>query len=248
MLAATLAALHLNLPLSDAFSFAQGQAWWRNEALPAARYRRIVLMEDSLNTGQGMRGAVEAVRKTCPKIEITRVAIYGRSTSVTLGNADLICEPVDGQRIFEWNLWKHSYISRSLVDIDGVLCRDPTSEENDDGPKYRQFLETVEPLHLPYRPIGWICTTRLEKYRELTEQWLNRHHIGRQGLFMLDLPDKETRVQLGGRAEFKARVYQRLGDNAILFVESNPGQANEIAELTRKPVICMETRELASVA
>ncbi len=26
------------------------------------------------------------------------------------------------------------------VDIDGILCRDPTREENDDGPKYRELI------------------------------------------------------------------------------------------------------------
>lgn len=51
------------------------------------------------------------------------------------------------------------------MDIDGVLCADPTPEENDDGEKYRHFLLNTPPLFIPKVTIGTLVTSRLEKYR-----------------------------------------------------------------------------------
>jgi len=42
--------------------------------------------------------------------------------------------------VFEWNALHHSNPERFCVDIDGVLCRDPTEAENDDGESYLEFL------------------------------------------------------------------------------------------------------------
>ena len=48
------------------------------------------------------------------------------------------------------------------MDIDGVLCADPTPEENDDGEKYRHFLLNAPPLFIPKVTIGTLVTSRLE--------------------------------------------------------------------------------------
>jgi uncharacterized HAD superfamily protein len=63
------------------------------------------------------------------------------------------------------------------VDIDGVLCLDPTDCQNDDGAAYEKFLEEAVPMLAPTRPIGALVTSRLEKYRGLTEKWLAKHVI-----------------------------------------------------------------------
>ena len=42
-------------------------------------------------------------------------------------------------RMFEWNYMHHPLLKNTCVDIDGVLCRNPTEEENDDGEKYIYF-------------------------------------------------------------------------------------------------------------
>ena len=80
-------------------------------------------------------------------------------------------------RIFEWNLFHHPILEQTCVDIDGVLCNDPEESENDDGPKYEQFLRTVKPIYIPTKEIGWLVTCRLEKYRELTAEWLERNSV-----------------------------------------------------------------------
>ena len=133
-------------------------------------------------------------------------------------------------------------IARSCVDIDGILCIDPTSRQNDDGPLYRRFLEEARPLLIPSGPVGWLVTCRLEKYRSLTEQWLQRHGVQYQQLYMMDLPTKAARLAAGSHASFKAQMYRST--NATLFLESSERQATEIARLTGKPVLCMDTRRM----
>jgi len=151
-------------------------------------------------------------------------------------------EILDPPRIFEWNVLHHSILQNSCVDIDGVLCRDPTPEENDDGEKYRKFIQTVEPNFIPTVEIGWIVSSRLEKYRKETEQWLKKHGIKYKELVLLDLPDSETRARLRAHAKHKAEVYRKTG--ADLFIESSRNEALEIARLSGKPVLCYTTGEL----
>ncbi len=188
-----------------------------------------------------MQRAAQAVGYNA--VDIVRCAVYGRSDSVALGRAEIVLEAVNGKRVFEWNLWKHLVLTRCIVDIDGVLCRDPTAEENDDGPNYRKFMESVEVWRVPYHPIGWICTTRLEKYRSITEEWLRRNNIKYGHLVMLNLPDQRTRLVSGGRAEFKAKVYSKLHE-ALIFIESDQRYAPAIARISGKPVICTETQHI----
>ena len=133
----------------------------------------------------------------------------------------------------------HSYLVRCCLDIDGVLCRDPTTQENDDGQQYISFLQSAERIFTPQRPVGYLVTSRLEKYRPETEQWLRRHNMQYKQLFMLDLPTREARIKMKAHAEFKSEVYSKT--NAQLFIESSYRQAREIALRTGKPVLCLET-------
>ncbi|MFX8227120.1 hypothetical protein ABTL27_19780, partial [Acinetobacter baumannii] len=85
---------------------------------------------------------------------------------------DIWFEVVEGPRAFAWNMQKHIRLPRWGFDFDGVLCRDNTKAENDDGPLYARFLRDAEPVFVPQRPIGHIVTGRLEKYRPETLDWL----------------------------------------------------------------------------
>ena len=60
---------------------------------------------------------------------------------------------------------------------------------------------------------------------------------------MLNLQTKEERIKMGAHAIFKSKIYNEL-DNTRIFYESNYKQAFQIAELTQKPVFCVETDTL----
>lgn len=149
---------------------------------------------------------------------------------------DYYVEVVPSPRYFQWNIMNHMILKKACFDIDGVLCVDPTVEENDDGPRYRKFLLNAKPLFIPGAEIGALVTSRLEKYRAETEQWLARNGVKYGKLVMLDLPDMAARRKANCHARFKAEEYKK--SEYVLFVESNPVQAAEINGITHKPVLC----------
>lgn len=250
LLAANLLALHRNLPLADVESFLAGRllAGGRRTQLKRTTgepggFRRALVLDDSVQSGASMR----AVRARFAEghgftgCELLFGCVYATTKSV--GEVDLHFEICDGPRVFEWNLFHHPfYLQRACLDIDGVLCRDPQPEENDDGPAYRRFLETAEPLHLPTVPVGSLVTCRLEKYRPETEAWLRRQGVRYDELIMWDLPSAAVRRATGGHGQFKAGVYQRSG--RILFIESSRSQAEVIVRETGRSVFCVETQTM----
>lgn len=247
LLAANLLSLVTNIPLTDLDSFLEGRVHTSGLTkrtaqmdLSLADMRRILVLDDSIFRGDAMRQARERVAAAGLQAEILFAAVYGSEASHP--EADFVFEQVAHPRIFQWNFMHHIVLEQACVDIDGVLCLDPTEQQNDDGEAYRRFLSEAVPLHTTSRRIGWLVTSRLEKYRELTEAWLKRQGIEYGELVMLDLPSKEERQRLGAHGRFKAEFY-RNSDSA-LFIESEEGQAETIARLSGKPVLCVETHQI----
>lgn len=243
LLAANLFALHRGIPLADLDGLLDGRTLStgaRLEPAPAdeviASARRILVLDDSVFSGS----AIDAARSRIAGAPFADRVLYGAVFVVptALELVDVACEVVPPPRVFSWNLMSHSVLERACVDIDGVLCTDPTSEQNDDGPRYRDFLVNAVPHMLPSRPVQAVVTSRLEKYRPETEAWLARHGVEYGRLHMLDLPDAASRQARNNHGAFKAGVYGAT--DAILFVESNPNQAREIARIARRAVICTD--------
>ncbi|MBI4456234.1 MAG: orotate phosphoribosyltransferase [Acidobacteria bacterium] len=247
LLAANLLALHLNLPLTDLEGFLEGRLLQQGGRLEASRdcsmlqhIKKVLVVDDSVASGRQMLAARERLAKASLPYEIMYGAIY--VFPAARSKVDLFLEVVAAPRVFEWNLMRHNFLETGCVDIDGVLCRNPTEEENDDGPRYENFLKGMEPLVVPTTQIGWLVTCRLEKYRELTEQWLATHKIRYKELIMMNFPDKAARLAYGSPGRFKGQVYRSVG--AEIFIESCPDQAREIAQQAGKAVICMSSRAI----
>lgn len=201
--------------------------------------KKILLVDDSIRSGQSLKDELEKL-PTNLKNKITTLAIY--SSLKHRDDVDIFLEYLSMPRVFEWNIYHHSIIKNSCVDIDGILCIDPTEEENDDGDKYRFFLLNAKPLFLPSGKIHTLVTNRLEKYRAETEKWLQIYGVKYESLIMLDLPSKEERLRLKIHSKHKAECYLKSGLN--LFIESNQIQAEEIHRLTKKPVYCAESNKI----
>jgi len=248
MLAANLLSLTANIQMTDLDSFVAGKIFSsgitkRSTALARtmAEMRRILILDDSINGGSAMREArVKAAAAGFPRDRLIFAAVYGAYERYE--ETDFVFEVVQQPRLFQWNFMHHKFLGQSCVDIDGVLCLDPTNEENDDGPAYQRFLAEAHPLYVPTRRISSLVTSRLERYRSETEAWLRMRGIEYDELVMLDLPSKEERQRLAAHGRFKAEVYKR--SNAILFIESEHSQAVNIAKLSGKPVLCVETHEI----
>lgn len=239
MLPANLIALYLNRPYTDLDSFLNGHIYKAGERggfFDIKAYKRILVVDDSVASGSAMQKCREKLSGLEGEFDIKYCAIY--VIPEKKNTVDYYFELVPLPRYFQWNILNHTVLKKSCFDIDGVLCVDPTPEQNDDGEKYRDFLLNAPALFVPGSPIGTLVTSRLEKYRKETETWLAKNNIRYDKLVMLDLPDMQARQKANNHGQFKATEYTS-GDYA-LFVESSPAQAAEINRITGKPVLCTE--------
>lgn len=246
LLAANLLSLAINVPLSDLDSFLDGREFTAGSTKPIRRSRdpsgrrRVLVLDDSINNGNAMREVRARIAEANVNADVTYAAVYGLRNRHP--EVDIVLEIVPQPRIFQWNFMHHLVLEQACVDIDGVLCLDPTDDENDDGPAYLEFLKNAVPYHATTRKIGWLVTSRLEKYRSQTEDWLASAGISYGNLIMLDVPSKEERQRLGLHGSFKADFYRQCA--SPLFIESDVRQAEVIAARSGKPVLCVETHQI----
>lgn len=248
LMAASIIALHLNLPLTDTDSLLEGRIYNSGRTKTRENWikkpeeaRKILIVDDSSASGT----ALEQVRKQLKKLKYQDKLIFliVLVTEETKDLPDMYFDICPLPRMFEWNYMHHAKLEQACVDIDGVLCQDPTEEENDDGEKYIDFISNVKPRVVPTRKIKYLVTTRLEKYRKYTEEWLNKNNIQYENLIMLDLPSKAERIKLGNHGKYKGEQYKNLSDT-IIFIESNEHQAQVIANVSGKDVFCVDNSKL----
>jgi len=240
LLAGCAVALAINKPFVELNNFLEGRielGFSRrlgSLAPGAGRHLSALIVDDSIHTGTAMTAVRQAVDAKHLPHHIFYAAIYGVHASHP--ETDIVLELCSSPRIFEWNVMNQAALDFCCVDLDGVLCVDPAIEENDDGPRYLDFLQNARPLNLPRYPIHSIVTARLERYRAQTEMWLKRNEVQYKNLIMLDVPSAEERRRLRMHGKFKAQIYANQQD-CLLFIESEIKQAKEIHKISGKPVL-----------
>lgn len=243
MFPASMLALHRNVNLTDVDGFLEGRVLQhgvrREKPRVLARsdtWKNVLVVDDSVGTGGTMSSVRRRIEGSGGPWNVLYCAVYG--IEARHPGVDVILEVCPLPRAFEWNLMHHPHcLASACIDIDGLLCVDPEPEENDDGPHYARFLREARPFHLPTVAVGTLVSSRLEKYRAETEDWLHRHGVRHDELCLLDLPSADERRRLKAHAPFKASVY-RSKASSWLFLESEPEQARHIAAHTGKAVIC----------
>ena len=202
--------------------------------------KKVLIVDDSICTGRAIKKAKDLlIEKT--NYEISYLAIYTNNLNNDL--VDYTFEYVPTPRLFQWNYMNLQWTEQACFDIDGVLCVDPTKEENSTEEKYREFLLNAKPLFIPTFTINTLVTSRLEKFRQETEKWLSNNNVKYNQLIMLNMESKEERIKYQAHAKFKAHVYKSL-PNTSLFIESEDTQAKTIAALSNKTVVCVSTDEI----
>jgi len=247
LLVANLISLSMNKPLVDLEGFIEGRTFKGGlrlsiNSIESTRIKKVLVIDDSLNSGASLEEAKKKIQQAKLKIKIVYGAIYikpGKESKV-----DIYFEHCPLPRLFEWNIFHHDILNRSCVDIDGILCRDPTTVENDDGKKYLDFIKNVEPKICPSFEISHLITCRLEKYRRPTVEWLNKNKIRYKKLEMMQYETKEQRIAANNYSKYKAKKY--LESNTDLFIESNQKQADEIFNITKKDVYSFENSKMFS--
>lgn len=242
---ASMIALHLNLPITDLQGLYEGRFMASGHRKVRSRTSdaddaplNVLIVDDSVGTGAQLREIrAELGRRALPH-RISFAVVYATPVGAPL--VDYYSREVPTLRhFFTWNVMHHGAIGTWCVDIDGVLCRDCTEEEDDEGSKYARFLETVEPLFLPTTRVGWLVTGRLERHRAATEAWLQRHNVSYDHLVMHPASSNAERKASGGGGSFKGAFYRTA--EAGLFIESNAWEAEVIARMSGKHVVCMDT-------
>lgn len=239
-------ALHLNIDVTDFGSFINNIPLQRGVsrensgtlALPHEA-KKILLVDDSYATGRSLDINLQQIPESL-KSRVKTFAVY--TVNKKSPNLDFYIKVIHPPRVFEWNILNHKILENSCLDIDGVLCIDPTNDENDDGEKYTYFLENAKPKFIPKVKVKYLVTNRLEKYRKHTEYWLAKHHVRYEHLIMLKLATKEERQALAIHSSHKSSFYKTSG--CILFVESDKRQAYDIMSKTGMDVYCVEDNKM----
>jgi len=247
MLAANMLALHMNLPLTDVQGIIEGRVLMSGprcavqaDADFLATPRKVMVLDDCVFTGKQVENAKRRIDEASLPHQVLYGGVYVEPQKA--GMLDFYCKCLPWPHVFEWNIMHHWILQNSCVDIDGVLCRNPSVEEDDDGPAYEAFIRDAAPYIRASRKIGWLVTCRLEKYRRQTIEWLARHGVQYDNLVMLDLPDRRSRLRARCDASFKAQTYRST--NASLFIESSRYLSAEIAKIAGREVFCTDTAEM----
>lgn len=251
MLVASIIAAQLNKPLMDINSYCNNMEYTVGKTTNItvkrmSEIKKVLIVEDSVSLGVSINEVKERILQT--GLEMVRehiyYAVYVSELHKSYNYVDYYSRILDN-RVFEWNLMHHAELNHMCFDIDGVLCEDPTREQNDDGERYIDFIKNARPKYVPTKKIGCLVTSRLEKYRKVTEMWLQNQGIEYDKLIMCPLQTIEERQMYWNHAAQKAIVYAQL-TGSELFVESEKWQAIEIARRSMKPVFCTENQHLYS--
>lgn len=238
MIPASLVAQELGCHLGDVDTFASTGSFHR----PGRRFNwaekldgPVLVVDDSVHSGYAMREA----REILDGLDIVTACVYLRPGMEE--EVDVFGRRLAAPRLFAWNWTASVLLSRCLCDMDGIICTDSDAFD-DDGPEYVRALRDVRPLHLPRRKVRAVVTARLNRWRDLTAEWLNEHGVDRGELHMAPFPRAADRRRYGN-ARWKASVY-RDDEDALLFIESSRPQAREIARRTDRPVLCLPEERL----
>lgn len=236
-------ALLMNKPLTDVEGLVEGRLISSGRTKDTSKNiktvsdcKKVLIVDDSIASGTSLQQCKDKL-SILSGIDILYCVAYALPSSKDM--VDICFEVLADPRLFEWNLFSKSvYVAKMCFDIDGVLCDDPLAEQNDDGIRYLDFIHNTKLKIKPTGKIGYLVTSRLEKYREATEEWMQKNGIEYDSLIMLDTSADE-RVQNNLHASFKADFYK--SSDALLFIESEERQAIEICQKSKKPVYCVET-------
>ncbi len=191
----------------------------------------VYLVDDSSWTG---RSTLRLAEKLAGVIDckIKTVSIY--TSHITHDHIDVSAKMVHPWHIFEWNLYNSIY--KNAYDIDGVLCRDFTTEEDDDGDVYIKTIESMETTQIqPRRNEVVFITSRLEKYRDVTEKWLVANGFRVKDLLMGPWSTKTER-NAANICLWKAKQINK--SDVDIYIESDDNLAREISKHTNKIIIC----------
>ena len=253
---ASIISKYLNVPLIDIENFlvngklTGGISLGTYKNTHIEKTHKVLVVEDTVFTGASIMSAKERLNNYNNTFKYIYMCAYFEGYAST-DIVDIYLEDVRQYTnnftqyvLYEWNIFQHgpTVTSRCLYDIDGVFCLDPPDERNEE--EYLNYIKNAIPLFTPRETIGGIITYRLSKNKEITETWLRKSGIKYNNLIMFPANTWNERYMSGiSPGRFKGDFYKNH-DEYNLFVESEDWQAQEIYNLSNKPVYSVEKNKI----
>ena len=251
MIAASIISEFLNVPLIDVNSFITGSVPTGGDRLQLyskESTNKVLVIDDTTFSGKSMKETKEKLSSR-EGYEFIYGVVYlegdkgSEEIDFYLEDMRHIDEGWGNICLYEWNLFNHypHVMAKIMWDLDGVFCVNP--ERDDNEAEYIEFIKNATPLFTPKVRLNKIVTYRCNKYRKETEEWLAKNGIRYNLLGMVNANNYIERHQIApSSAQFKAEIYKN--DDAQLFIESEPEQAEQIWKLSNKPVLCVKNNTL----
>lgn len=185
-------------------------------------WRKAILLDDTINTGSKALPVLEKVRGSGLEISFGAVVASKEFDPIP---GSLYYKTLLRNRLGEWNL-SHANFGRVVSDMDGVLCQDPPAEG------YDEWIQDPKARFIPSGRIDTIFTARLERYRPVTEKWLESHGV------------KYERLVMGIPIEDRIREISRMRPRPDLVLESDVSHAERIWKGTSIPVLCFDAKKI----
>ena len=175
---------------------------------------RVLLVDDSINSGKTMNNTIEKILNHDKQIHIDTLALIPIKSAAN--KVTYYYKTIEEPRIFEWNLM-HAKKAKTATDLDGVICENCPPLIDADESKYTDWIKNAKPHFIPNFEIDAIITCRLSKYRDETINWLKKHDVKYKEIYFWGIRSKVDRK--GGHAQYKiASLFKVMPD---IFWESS---------------------------
>ena len=194
---------------------------------------RLLVVDDTIYSGTAMKDIKNKILQ-----DAFYCCVYFRNKSKF--KPDFFGKELSPPHLLEWNLFNSTYIQDALLDFDGILSPNVPHDICLDEEKYIEYITNVKPLphRMPKGKCKGIVTARLEKYREVTEQWLDKHKIeyGFLKMFPTEREQERDKNHTEEAATFKSDIF--ISSDASFFIESEIAEAAIIRRRSGKFVVC----------
>ncbi len=232
----------LGKPITTPSSFSQNQYWWTNQlgSEKKAPFRRVLLFDDSVTRVHGtMEKVYSKLKADHPELEIIKSALFCTEKTKSFLDRYYTVLPPTPHR-FEWNLM-HAFTGPTASDMDGVLCEECPDGADGNEAQYLDWIRKAIPKYIPAFELEAVITSRLEKYRPQTEEWLKHNNVKYKRLYMWELPSKSLRTRMG---HVQTKVDALLQIKPVWYWESSLYEAREIHGKTKIPTLCISSLQI----
>ena len=247
MIAALMLSELTQKPVADVETFMAGRTMecgGRGGLMPKRDIRNVLVLDDTVFYGRAMTEVRARLAPLADRYSFIFGCIYtcGEKSRKLV---DLYFDDVESNQpvAYEWNILHHyeTLTEKTMWDIDGLLCKEPPWDCYKE--QYEAYLRDPVPMVIPTTKIGAIVTYRLEKYRDVTEEWLGRMGINYGKLIMFPAATADERNRMCPSWRFKAMIYKDH-EWAHLFMESSDDQAEVIRTYAKKPCYAYDSGKL----